>query len=85
MLIHGGLHVKLGCLLVISWSLRPFLEHLKGEGADIRAVWGHVKSALVKTVLTAQALQVRSCGIILAASQTLMSRSNLDRHAVAAS
>ena len=45
-------------LVVVSWSLRPFLEHLRGEGVDIKAVWGRVHSALVKTVLTAQALQV---------------------------
>lgn len=80
----GRLALLNGCLLVISWSLRPFLEHLKGEGVDTSGVWGNVKSALVKTVLTAQALQVRSCDILLAASQTIVSRSNLDSAVAAA-
>ena len=71
-------------LLVVSWSLRPFIEHLKGEGVNISAVWGRVRSALVKTVLTAQALQVRSCDTLLAASQTIVSRSNLDSAVAAA-
>ena len=42
--------------IYVAWG-RPFLEHLRGEGADVSSVWARVESALVKTVLTAQALQ----------------------------
>ena len=78
----------LWCVCICSWSLRPFLEHLRAEGADVAAVrlpnqphpavsdrpahcplsgsvvstvciqvWAGVEAAVVKTVLTAQALQ----------------------------
>lgn len=41
----------------LTWSLRPFLQHLAREGADVVGVWRRVEAALIKTVLAAQALQ----------------------------
>lgn len=55
----GGLQLYAHVVPVTRWSLRPFLEHVVGQGVDIKAVWNRVESALVKTVLTAQALKVR--------------------------
>ena len=50
---HGGDHERSR----LTWTMRPFLEHLVREGKDPDAVLAEVEDAVVKVVLSGQAKQ----------------------------